>query len=224
MPFCDGCGFNNTDGTQYCSNCGKQITQQQAQQGQQGYQQQPQQGGYGQLGQFNQPQQGFQQPMQGGYKSQDEALAFQYKAQGQVFRPTGITILMVLTGIGLAFSLFGIGSIFDYGAVIGIISLVDLAVSGGVFFAMYGMKKWGVKFILIGRGVSTALSGLSAYVLTPMMVAAVFEGTPGYTDADIEMLSEIATAAAIGSFWFGAVITALILWYVYSKKDLFIHD
>lgn len=215
--FCGECGSQNDDQSQFCQSCGNKMSS--AQPPQEGYQQAPQQGNQ------QTPQQGYQQPPQQGYGAinQFQGQPGQQMTPGQVFRPTGITILMVLLGIGLVISILGIGSSFENGAISGIIGLIVIGINAGTFYAMYGMKKWGVKFIISSKIFGTVLSAINLFVLTPMLIRDLF-ANEGFTEAEIDNLVQFSISIASIGFYFSLAITGLILAYIYSKRELFIHD
>lgn len=199
--YCSDCGVGNEDTTKFCSSCGKQIVISQGNQ-QQGYAQ-PQQG-YSNLDQFQRP--AYQQQV----------------VPGQVIRPTGITILSVLTGISIFFTIIGLGNIFQFGTFSGISILINLALNIGVLYAMWNMKVWGIKFIIGARIGTTILSALDVFVITPAIIRQIYEEL-GFTGSEVELLLQAYRSVATLGFGFGVVITVLILGYIYSKKELFIH-
>ena len=203
--YCSECGAENDAQTQFCQSCGNNMSssEQPPQQPQQGYQQPPQQG-YGAINQF-------------------QGQPGQQMMPGQVYRPTGITILMVLLGIGLVFSILSIGSSFANGAISGIIALIIIGINAGTFYAMYGMKRWGVKFIISSKIIGTGLSAIDLFVLTPILIRDLF-AAQGFTEAEIDSLVQMTISMASIGFYISLAITGLILWYIYSKRELLIQE
>ncbi len=192
--FCSNCGTPDNEGSKFCGNCGTALDQ--TQQANQSVPASPATVNY-------------QAPVQQGYQEQ------WYPPQEG--RPTGITVLAVLTGIGIAANTFSIlGGSTDF------LTLISYFLSIGVFYALWYMKSWGVKFIFGSQIFSAILSTISTFIYGPIVLRQTLAES-GLEGSDLDAAVEFAMAFAQGVYIMGMLLTAVILWYVYSKRHLFVN-
>ncbi|MHA2503148.1 MAG: zinc ribbon domain-containing protein [Candidatus Kariarchaeaceae archaeon] len=197
--FCSNCGTPDNEGSKFCGNCGTALDQ--TQQANQSVPASPATVNY-------------QAPVQQGYQEQ------WYPPQEG--RPTGITVLAILTALGILGTTLGLPAVFQYGALSGILTLMGYGLSIGVFYAMWYMKKWGVKYIFAAEIAGIGISAIDIFIVTPTVIRQQFMDL-GYEGDELELVTQVALGFSEFLFIFGVVLTILILGYVNSKKHLFVN-
>ena len=210
--YCSNCGIPDDKGSKFCRNCGTALDQNQEDpvQASQDSNTQP----------LAQPvAQSLSRPV-GAYQSQTYSQPIQGPADG--VRTTGLTFLALIIGLFGVIGAIGLPQSFAGGIIPGSLALISVSLSLGIFYAIWYMKEWGVKFVIGARVAAAGISLYDLYVLSPPLLRQTLIDQ-GWEGTELDVLYAAAFSFAQTIVFAGIVISLIIIAYVYSKRELFVN-
>ena len=171
------------------------------------------------------PECGTEQPKRAHYLT-----AVQMKAQRERYpymfknRPTGVTILTILIGLGLPLNIMNITTSFGMSPIIGLIEVTLIILQITSVFGLWNMKRWGANVAMGLYSFNIIYNAILSFVLSDLLADWAWQeyGTSLPSQYKSAFVATFKTTL-MSQFFFALILSMIIIGYIYSKREFFRH-